>query len=113
MPDISVILCAHNPRADYLERTLGGLQKQSLSREQWELLVVDNASSFKLADRCDLSWHRQGRHLLENALGLMAARFLGIAESRGRLLVFVDDDNVLAPDFLEQAWAIYRRYPHV
>jgi len=113
MPDISVIVCAHNPRADYLERTLGGLQKQSLPREQWELLVVDNASSSSLADRCDLSWHGQARHLRENALGLMAARFHGIAESRGRLLVFVDDDNVLAPDFLEQAWVICRRYPHV
>jgi hypothetical protein len=34
-------------------------------------------------------------------------------ESSGELAVFVDDDNVLAPDFLEQARVISARYPHL
>jgi glycosyltransferase involved in cell wall biosynthesis len=113
MADTSVIICTHNPRRDYLERVLGALNGQTLPKDKWELLVVDNASKERLADTCDLSWHPRGRHVREEALGLTPARFRGIAEARGELLVFVDDDNVLASDFLEEAVALSRRYPHL
>jgi hypothetical protein len=36
-------------------------------------------------------------------LGLTPARLRGIAEARGDLLVFVDDDNVVDPDYLQTA----------
>ena len=41
---ISVIICAHNPRPDSLRRVLDSLAAQTLSKERWELLIVDNAS---------------------------------------------------------------------
>lgn len=110
-PAISVIVCAHNPRVDYLSRVIAALKEQSLPTECWELLLVDNASFPSLKERWDLSWHPQARHLLEEELGLTSARFLGISESRGKLLVFVDDDNVIAPDYLEQALRIESDWP--
>lgn len=99
---LSVILCAHNPRPDYLRRTLDALKMQTLPKEQWEFLLVDNASREPLADAWDLSWHPQARHLREEALGLAPARLCGISQSRGGLLVFVDDDNVLSPEYLAE-----------
>ena len=36
---VPVIVCTHNPRLDYLRRTIGGLKRQTLSPEQWELLL--------------------------------------------------------------------------
>jgi hypothetical protein len=36
-----------------------------------------------------------------------------IKEARGDTLVFVDDDNVLAPDFLERIEAIAEQYPYL
>jgi glycosyltransferase involved in cell wall biosynthesis len=110
---ISVILCTHNPRPDYLGGVLGALQEQTISPDQWELLVVDNASDERLADTCDLSWHPFARHLREDQLGLTSARLRGIAESSGELLVFVDDDNVLAPDFLEGALRTATHHPYL
>ena len=83
---------------------------QTLPREQWEVLLVDNASKEPLADRCDLSWHPAGRHVREEALGLTPARLRGIREAMGGLIVFVDDDNVLAPDYLQEAVAIGSEY---
>lgn len=103
---ISTILCTHNPRPPYLERTLAGLRAQSCPRTAWELLLVDNASSEPLAPRFDLCWHPHGRHVSEPTVGLTAARLRGIAEARGEVLVFVDDDNVLASDYLERALAL-------
>ncbi|MEJ8572828.1 glycosyltransferase [Microbaculum marinum] len=100
---ISVITCTHNPRPDYIGRTLAGLNAQTLPTGQWELVVVDNCSDPPLRDRLALGWHQAARTVREETLGLTPARLRGIREARGELLIFVDDDNVLDPDFLEQA----------
>ena len=44
MISISAIICTHNPRPDYLRRVLDALKAQTLPKEQWELLLIDNAS---------------------------------------------------------------------
>jgi glycosyltransferase involved in cell wall biosynthesis len=108
---VSVILCTHNPRPDYLSRVLASLRGQTLPAKQWELLLVDNASNRPLAKTVDISWHWRGRHIREDELGLTAARLRGIQESSSELLVFVDDDNLLAPNFLVRAAAISMRCP--
>lgn len=103
---ISVILCTHNPRPDYLARTLSGLRSQTLPKSAWEFVLVDNKTNSPLANRVDISWHPMGRVVREDELGLTSARLRGINETSGELLVFVDDDNVLDADYLERAWSI-------
>jgi glycosyltransferase involved in cell wall biosynthesis len=101
----SIIICSHNPRPDYLQRTLAGLRAQDTPTNQWELLLVDNASSSPLTSY-DLTWHPHGRHLFEPKVGKSDAWQLGIIKSASDILVFVDDDNVLRPDYLRQALTI-------
>src|SRR6516162_144183 len=108
---LSVILCTHNPRHDYLCRVPASPRGQTLPDEQWEFLVVDNSSKQPLGEIWDISWHPRGRHVREAELGLTPARVRGIQESSGELLVFVDDDNLLAPDFLARVTAMSARYP--
>jgi glycosyltransferase involved in cell wall biosynthesis len=110
---ISVIICTHNPRPDYLRRVLDALKAQTLPLEQWELLLIDNASKEPLAKSWDLSWHPHARHIREDELGLTPARLCGIKESTGELLVFVDDDNLLSLDYLEKAVFISHRFPQL
>jgi glycosyltransferase involved in cell wall biosynthesis len=109
----SVIICTHNPRPDYLRRVLDALKTQTLPKEQWELLLIDNASKEPLAKVWDLSWHPHARHIREDELGLTPARLRGIKESTGELLVFVDDDNVLAQDYLKIAAEINLTRPYI
>jgi glycosyltransferase involved in cell wall biosynthesis len=104
--NLSVIICTHNPRRDYLERVLQALKSQTLSKKIWELLVIDNASNQLLSSDIDLSWHPQARHFREEQLGLTPARLRGIQEATAEILVFVDDDNVLDSDYLEVALRI-------
>lgn len=106
---ISVIICTHNPRAEYLRRTLAALRAQTLPAAQWELLLVDNASENNLAETWDLAWLTSARHVRENELGLTPARLRGIREARGELLIFVDDDNVLAADYLAAAAELFSK----
>lgn len=74
-----------------------------LAPDLWELVVVDNRSDGPVVERIDLSWCLTARIVREEKLGLTHARLRGIREATGELLVFVDDDNVLDPDFLETA----------
>lgn len=109
-PELSVILCTHNPRADYLARVLAALRAQTLPPAAWELLVVDNASSPPVAP-APLAWHPAGRLVREATPGLTAARRAGIAAATAPLLVFVDDDNLLAPDYLAHTRELARAWP--
>jgi glycosyltransferase involved in cell wall biosynthesis len=110
---ISVIICTHNPKSSYLERVLGALNQQTLDFSLWELLLVDNASTQRLSSEIDLNWHPHARHVREEELGLTPARLRGIREAQADILVFVDDDNVLAKDYLEITGKIGEDYPFI
>lgn len=107
---LSVIVCTWNPRFDYLERVLSALRYQTLPYSLWELLIIDNASDTVLASKLDLSWHPHQRQIREEQLGLTKARLRGIQLSRGEVLVFVDDDNILHENYLEIALKISKDY---
>jgi len=108
---LSVIIPTHNPRPDFIARTLAALQAQSLPRTDWELIIVDNASAPALES--DLSWHPSGRIVREPKLGLTAARLAGFSAVQGDVLILVDDDNVLAPDYLGKVREISEGYPRL
>lgn len=106
----SVVICTHNPRKEYLTRTLDALKAQTLPKDKWELLLIDNASQEPMNAKWDLSWHPNASHFREEELGLTPARLRGIKESRGDVLVFVDDDNILEPNYLKCSYEIQCEY---
>lgn len=108
-PELSVILCTHNPRAEYLAEALAALRSQTLAAERWELIVVDNASNAPLS--ADLAWHPAARVLREPRVGLTLARLCGFRAASARIFVLVDDDNVLAPDYLASTLEIGAAWP--
>ncbi len=113
-PLLSVIIPTHAPNSTRFERTLRGLKQQQLARDVWELLVIDNASPEpQLFSSFDFSWHPTTRIIREERLGLTWARIAGILASRGNYLVFVDDDNVLHPNYLKSTIEIFQKNSHL
>jgi glycosyltransferase involved in cell wall biosynthesis len=108
---LSVIICTHNPRRDYLGRVLEALRAQTLPPDQWELLLIDNASAEPQAAQWDLSWHPCARVVGEPTPGLSFARRRGVQEAAGEFIVLCDDDNCLAPDYLAVAFEFLRPHP--
>jgi hypothetical protein len=49
----------------------------------------------------------------EPQLGLTPARLAGFTAARGEIMILVDDDNVLAPEFLAHVQAIAREHPQL
>jgi glycosyltransferase involved in cell wall biosynthesis len=113
MLDVSVIICTHNPRPNYLDRVLKALRNQTLPLERWELLLIDNCSNVPIESNWDISWHPNGRHIFERTLGVAYARQRGMREMTADLLVFVDDDNILDSNYLAEAVRIGHDWPEL
>ena len=108
---LTVVLPTRDPDPGRLSRTLAGLAAQTFPLDQWELLVVDNGSehAWALPD----GFAPASRRLSEPKVGLTPARICGIRAAQGDVLVFVDDDNVLAPDYLAAAVRLFTAYPRL
>jgi glycosyltransferase involved in cell wall biosynthesis len=99
----SVIVPTFNRQA-VLERTLIALTHQTLPMSAFEIVVVDDNSldnTPEVATRFQstLPSLRYIRHK-ENC-GRVVTRNDGILNARGDLLVFLDDDNIPSPNFVE------------
>lgn len=110
---VSVVLCTHNPDTRRLTSTLHALLRQSIDFDSWELLVVDNASAVPVDVPVVPEARSKVRLVREPRLGLTFARCAGVNYAKGEVIVFVDDDNVLAPDYLENVLRAFSRLPRV
>lgn len=105
-PKISVVICTHNPDRTRLRRCLQGLEKQTLCRSEWELILVDNNSDIDVRTSLSDQNNLDIKILQEPKQGLTHARIKGIRASQAPLLVFVDDDNILATTYLKKVLEI-------
>lgn len=113
-PVATVIICTRN-RASSLVRTLASLVDAAAKVSQpWELLVVDNGSSDNtpeviagFADRLPI------RRVFQPVAGLSNARNAGIAEARGALIVWTDDDVLVDPDWLAAYIRAFEQSPDI
>tara|TARA_R110002073_G_scaffold56906_2_gene144968 strand:+ start:6085 stop:7026 length:942 start_codon:yes stop_codon:yes gene_type:complete len=109
---VSVVIPTHNPNASRLEATLEALCAQNFPERSWELIVVNNASSNWLSDEFVATRAPANLQIIQELnLGLSFARQSGILASNGSVVVLSDDDNVLAPDYLEQVVSSFDRDP--
>jgi glycosyltransferase involved in cell wall biosynthesis len=112
---ISVIVCTYNGEERVL-RCLDSIAGAKVSDEvgEVEVLTVDNSSRDDTRERVlDFISLKAGgdivfQYVYEAELGLSRARNRGIEESRGEIIAFVDDDAVVAPDWLLEMAGAYR-----
>lgn len=115
-PGISIVICTHNG-AGRLKLTIDHLKHQRLrSTLEWEVLVVDNAST-DLSGDCARQLWTEGpaplRIVSEPVLGEWSARVRGLREAHYDIIGFVDDDNWIAPDWVQQLAEIMAADPEI
>ena len=108
---LTVAICTRNPRRDYLNRVLQALAQQTLPRSDWELLLVDSASDSPLTDEVVTRAGLTCRVVRLDVSGILRARFAAIAHAQAPLLLFLDDDNVPARDFIERGLELSAQWP--
>ena len=103
---ISVIVPTYKPK-DYLWKCLDSLVSQTLSSNEWELLIVLNGC-------CD-PWHKHIEQYICNKMQGMNVEFIhtdtpGVSNARnkaldlakGEYVTFIDDDDYVSPKYLEE-----------
>ncbi len=118
-PDgVSVVVCCYNSVAR-LPPTLAHLARQRVPEEiPWEVVVIDNASTDETAATAATSWYAQGvdvpfRVVAQPKPGLSAAREMGLHVSAHDVVIFCDDDNWLAEDYVQRAYTAMQANPSV
>ncbi len=103
MPSIAVVLCTFNPDRALLKQVLDALASQTV---KFQLLIVDNNSDPPVEIDSKLAACLDVRVLHERRQGLSFARVRGISETTAPFVCFVDDDNLLQAQYLENALEI-------
>lgn len=108
-PKVSVVIPAYNAQ-QYLGETLDCLAVQTL--REIEVLVVDDGSADSTPEilREYSEKYPFIRAIRQENAGVAAARNRGIQEAAGEYLYFLDSDDLIEPDALEQLYQTARQH---
>lgn len=103
MVRISLIVPTYN-RANYLEESLPSFINQTLDKNLYEIIVIDNNSTDEtkcITERLLSTYQGPWRYIFEPKQGLHYARNRGLLEGCGDIIVFGDDDIIACDQWLE------------
>lgn len=113
---LSLIVCTYN-RDKYLYGALQCIAENGFPKEAYEIVLVNNMSTDNTEVECkrfendypDVDF----RYFVETNQGLSFARNRGIKESRGEVLVFLDDDSYIQEGYLNNLQKQLEAHPDV
>ena len=102
-PLISVIVPAYN-LAHYITDCIDSIEKQTYSN--FEIIIIDDGSTDETKNVCEklAKTYSNIRVILQKNQGISAVRNLGIQESQGQYLSFIDGDDQIKETFLEHLY---------
>ena len=110
-PAVTIVIPTHSTSGTIAE-TLACVFSQT--RTDFEVIVVDNGSGDIPACQAALArWQDRIRLLTQPQQGVGAARNLGIAHARARLLAFLDADDTWLPELLERHLSLFQARPEL
>lgn len=103
--DISVIIPTYKPDY-YIWECLESLKNQSLAREKYEVLIILNGEKESYYSNIK-NWIEKNKVenfeiLYTKISGVSNARNIGLDNSRGEYIVFIDDDDYVDRNYLEE-----------
>jgi len=116
---ISVILPTNRPQGPLY--ALHSLSKQTMPKEGWELIIVDDYPVDRSAimafvvmslDLCNVSILKSKPNYWRSNRLIGSARNTGLIWAGGELVVFLDDFCWVPPRWLEEHWLTYQRTPY-
>lgn len=114
MPAVSIIIPLHN-RAAELPQTLESIRAQTSG--DWEAIIVDDHSTDGAKEIAESYAMRDARFkvidLPDPKRGAPAGRNLGILESKGEFIIFLDSDDLISPTCVEHRVKYMRANPEL
>jgi len=114
-PELSVVIPTFN-RAQLLRENLRALLDQSLDKQLFEIIIVDDGSNDGTAEAIAELRSHTSHHLRmyqeENKLA-GCARNLGIKKARGAIILLIDDDITPNQELLQRHLELHQKYPEL
>ncbi|WP_434222556.1 glycosyltransferase [Limnospira platensis CENA597] len=113
-PLVSVIIPCYN-QGQYLDEAIASVVAQTYSN--WECWIINDGSQDQtnaVVKRWLEKYGDRQFNLIETPnRGVVSARNLGLSKSRGELILCVDADDKIHPEFIAEACQILSKYPQV
>ena len=111
---ISVVVPSYKP-GPYLWECLDSIYNQTFSGSQFEVIIVLNGCNEPYRSQIEeyISSHTDKcafRLIQTDTPGVSNARNIGIENSQGEYLTFVDDDDIISENYLEELLKVSDRY---
>lgn len=111
---LSVIICTYN-RDKYIYNVLKSIADNDLATDGYEIVLINNNSTDNTDAECRrfaMDYSEINFHVfIEKNQGLSYARNRGIKESKGDILVYVDDDATVNKEYLRTYTAFFTSHP--
>lgn len=104
-PSVSIVVPVHNG-ARCIERCLESIEAQTF--KDFEVICVDDGSTdetLEVLDALQARWDNV-QVITKNCGGVSSARNCGMDAARGKYLLFVDADDTVEPNLLEEVLAV-------
>lgn len=106
--EASVIIPTYN-RAAKLRSCLAALSEQTQPASDFEVIVVVDGSTDETARMlAETQTHLRLRVIHQSNSGQPAALNRGVAEARGRVVIFLDDDIIVTPRFVSEHICLHK-----
>jgi glycosyltransferase involved in cell wall biosynthesis len=112
LPQVSVVIPAYNA-APVLPEAIASVQDQTFT--DWELIIVDDGSRDGTADIAHqlAETDNRIRVIHQNNQGVSVARNIGVSQSCGSIIAFLDADDLWVPTKLATHLAAFASNPHL
>ena len=107
---VSIIVPVYNVKTDYFARCIKSIAGQTY--ENFECIIIDDGSTKENKDEYKNIVSDDSRfiYIRQDNAGVSVARNRGIEEAKGSFTCFIDSDDWVAPQFLEEAYALAIQY---
>ena len=115
---VSIVICCYNSE-NRIGETIKHIFSQKVGKDiLWEVILVNNNSTDRTVDIVNDIWQKDYKNIDfkvvdEPNAGLSNARIRGAKTANYKYILFCDDDNWFASDYLEKAYKIMNSNPDI
>ena len=110
--DTSIVIPTYN-RKESLQETLLSLSHQSWPADHFEVIIVDDGSTDGTEEIVKESLPFTLRYIRQSNQGSAVARNTGAQQASGDVLIFLDDDVLVEPNYIAGLIEEHRNHPRI
>jgi glycosyltransferase involved in cell wall biosynthesis len=103
MTRIAATICTYN-RYDVLAKAVESVRRQTLAKDQYKILIIDNSPNYETAKQMQSEYHDPPFLIyhIERIPGLSNARNVAAKLCETEFIAYLDDDAIASPQWLEK-----------